>query len=143
MLLLEWKLWIWEIKFKIYQVSKSILAVKSQTLLTFQRHKNPHGQDAWNLNFFFHLKREGHIDITRTKINLGSHCCEKDCHFKKILPFVLKYIGIEETSLHAYFNFFYYKQASRRCEKIFFLNIEYLESLQGLVLKKICRTVFS
>ena len=46
------------------------------------------------------------MDITRTKISLGSHCCEKDCHFKKIQPFVLKYIDIEETYLHAYFDFF-------------------------------------
>ena len=49
---------------------------------------------------------------------------------------------IEETYLHAYFNTFYQKQASRKCEN-FFLKIEYLESLQELDLKEICRTVFS
>ena len=35
-------------------------------LLTFQGHKNLHGQN-------FYLKRQGYIDITRTKINLWSH----------------------------------------------------------------------
>ena len=39
-------------------------------LLKFQGHKNPHGQNFWNL--IFYLKRQGYTDITRTKIPLGS-----------------------------------------------------------------------
>ena len=41
---------------------------------------------------------------------------------------------IEETSLHAYFNTFCQKQASRKCEKKF-LKVEYIESIQELIVK--------
>ena len=41
-------------------------------LLSSQGHKNPQGQNFWNLNFLF-LKRQVYINIIRTKINLGSH----------------------------------------------------------------------
>ena len=41
-------------------------------LLTFQGHKHQLGQNVWNLNFWY-LKEQGYIDITRKKINLGSH----------------------------------------------------------------------
>ena len=41
--------------------------------------------------------------------------------------------------LNAYFNTFFSKVAFK---DIFFLKIEHLESLQEVVLKKICRTVF-
>ena len=42
---------------------------------TFHEHKNPHGQNFWNL--FFYLKRQGYIVITRAKIKLGSHHLHK------------------------------------------------------------------
>ena len=41
-------------------------------LSTLEGHINLHGQNFWNLNLFY-LKRQGYIDITRTKINLWSH----------------------------------------------------------------------
>ena len=40
-------------------------------LLTFQRHKIPHGQNFWKL--IFYLKKHGYVDITRTKVGSGSH----------------------------------------------------------------------
>ena len=52
------------------EVSKSVSVAKFQTLLSkFQGHKNPNGQKFWIL--FFHLKRQGHIDITRAKNEIG------------------------------------------------------------------------
>ena len=57
---------------KIYWVSKSIPAAKPQNFVEISEAQKLHGQNIWNL-IFFYLKRQGYIDITRTKINLGSH----------------------------------------------------------------------
>ena len=68
---------------------------------------------------------------------------KKDCHFKNDTAmcdsFEIDYI--EKAFLHAHLNTFYYKKVPLKCEKLF-LKVEYLESLLGLVLKKIHRTVF-
>ena len=49
---------------------------------------------------------------------------------------------IEETYLHAYFNTFYQKQASRKCEKIF-PKIEYLEgNMQNSFQLKSCNAQY-
>ena len=42
---------IWNIKFKIYGVSKSIPVAKSQNFVDISGAKNPHGQNFWDLNF--------------------------------------------------------------------------------------------
>ena len=68
---------------------------------------------------FFYLKRQGYIDITRTKINLGSHHCERDCHLKKIQQFDLKYIGTEETSLQHTLILFTTSRLQGHVKKIF------------------------
>ena len=61
---------IWEITFKIYWVSKSIPAAKSQKFVNISGAEKP----TWTTlleSDFFKSKIQGYIDITSTKINLG------------------------------------------------------------------------
>ena len=71
-LLLGQKSCIWDIKFKIYWVSKSIPAAKQQNFVNISGAQKPTGTIFWEFEFFY-LKRQGYIDITRTKINLWSY----------------------------------------------------------------------
>ena len=71
-LFLGQKAFIWDIKFKIYGVSKFIPAAKSQNFVDISGAQKP----TWSkfLEFeFFHLKRPGYIDITRTKSACAWH----------------------------------------------------------------------
>ena len=52
-LLLGQKSWIWDIKFKIYLVSKSIPAAKSQNFVGISGAQNP----TWAKNFFLEKTR--------------------------------------------------------------------------------------
>ena len=58
---------IWDILFKIYWVSKSIPPETSQYFVDSSEAQNPHGQDFWNLNFFFFVWRRKVLDISRKK----------------------------------------------------------------------------
>ena len=62
-LLLEQKSCIRDIKFKIYGVSKSIPAAKSQNFVHISRALKPTWAKFLEFNFFY-LKRQGYIDIT-------------------------------------------------------------------------------
>ena len=83
-------------------------------------------------------------EIIKSKKLYNLEDCEKDLHLKKIQPFVTVFeiYCIEETSLHAYFNFLNRSRLQGHVKKKI-LNREYRDSLQELALKKICRTVFS
>ena len=72
-LLLGPKSCIQDMKFKIYQVSISIPAVKSQNIANISGTQKPTWAKYLEFDFFFYLKRQGYIDITRTKINFGGH----------------------------------------------------------------------
>ena len=67
-LLLGQTSYIWNIKFKIYGMSKSIPVAKAQNFVNISGTQKP----TWVkfLKFDFYRKTEGYIDITRTKINL-------------------------------------------------------------------------
>ena len=62
---------IWDILFSIYLVSKSS-AAKPQNFGDISGALKTTWAKFGDFEFFF-LKREGYIDITRAKINLGSH----------------------------------------------------------------------
>ena len=97
---------------------------------------------------FFYLKRQGYIDIyiTRMKFNLGSHHCKKDYHFKKRDGHFWHFWNIfyrrNIPYMHTLIILFTTSMLQEHVKKKF-LNVEYLEFLQELVLLKICRTVFS
>ena len=67
-LLLGLKSCIWDISFKMYDVSKSIPVAKSQNFVG----KKPTWVKFLEFDLFY-LKRQGYIDITKASINLGSH----------------------------------------------------------------------
>ena len=59
-----------DIKFKIYWLSKSIPAAKSQNFVDISGAQKPIWAEFLEFDFFY-LKRQGYIDITRAKINFG------------------------------------------------------------------------
>ena len=61
-----------DIRFKIYWVPKSIPAAKYQNFVDISGAQKPTWAKFLELRFFY-LKRQGYINITRTKINLWSH----------------------------------------------------------------------
>ena len=71
-LLLGQKSCIRDISFEMYEVSKSIPA-KSQNFVDISGAQKPTWTKFLEFDFFFNLKRQGYIDISRAKINLGSH----------------------------------------------------------------------
>ena len=71
-LLLGRKSCIQDIKFKLYWVSKSIPAPKSQNCVEISGAQKPTWAKFLESEFFY-LKRQDYIDITRRKINLWSH----------------------------------------------------------------------
>ena len=64
-LLFEQKSCIWDIKFKIYGVPKSIPAAKFQNFVDISVVQKPTWAKFLEFDFFY-LKRQGYIDITRT-----------------------------------------------------------------------------
>ena len=71
-LLLVQKSCIWDITFRMYEVSKSIPAAKCQNFVNISRAQKPIWTKVLEFDFFY-LKRQGYIDINRAKINLESY----------------------------------------------------------------------
>ena len=67
-LLLGQKSYIQNIKFKIYWLSKSIQAAKSQSSGSISEAQKLTWAKFLKTDFFY-LKRQGYVDITRTRIN--------------------------------------------------------------------------
>ena len=57
----------------MYGMSKLIPAAKSQNFVDISGAQKPTWAKFLEFDFFFYLKRQGYIDITSAKINLGSH----------------------------------------------------------------------
>ena len=68
-LLLVQKSCIWDIMFRMYEVSKSIPAAKSQNFVNISRAQKPIWAKILEFEFFC-VKRQSYIDIARTEINL-------------------------------------------------------------------------
>ena len=60
----------WDIKFKIFWVPKPILTAKSQNLVNTSEAQKPTWAKFLEFGFFY-PKRQGYIDITRKKNQLG------------------------------------------------------------------------
>ena len=74
-LMLGQKSCIQDIELKIYWMSKSITATKSQKFFYISGAQKLTWAKFLEFEFFFfiYMNRQGYIDITRKKINLSSH----------------------------------------------------------------------